>query len=473
MLKRVFALLLCLALVASAGCAYRRSEPHRKETLPDLPGKTQPPENVERPLPRAEDNLAKSDEEAVEENINGVDLEDDFEITERAESESTTQSKVGLTQNEMLRIGQQMSTAANVNILQNYYTIVPTEITLNLKYNQYATTYDYFLITAENQVDILESPQTGSAVICHGTNSEKLALHQKVAGEAIGDSNIWYMVSCKDDGSIKTGYIHSANGVPRTFQFDKMLQSVRELERQVKEGKLNFISNYKNANGAPPKKGDSATDEYGTRIYQSAPGYTSPDTNSDFRYIPDGILLRILGETGDFYKVKVLTYDGEYFVPKKYIEADNALTQLSQAIVVDRNQQNQATFEIGSDGSISMVSYTYATTGLQGASSFATPLGFYKSIEKKDKFHYLKDGSSEIAGYAPFAIRFCGGAYVHGVPVAYKEENGEKVDPGHIEYLQTIGTFPRSHMCVRNYTSHAKFLYDLVDPAVSAIIVIE
>jgi len=473
MLKRVSALLLCLALVVSAACTYRRSEPRRNDTLPDIPRETRQPERDETPSPKTEDNLAKSDEDAVEENINGLDLEDDLEITDEAESRSATQSKVGLTQNEMLRVGQQMSTATNVSVLQNYKTTVPPEITLNLKYDQYAITYDYFLITAENQVDIHESPQSGSTVVCHGVNAEKLALHQKVTGEAIGDSNIWYKVSCKDNGTAKTGYIHSSNGIPRSFNFDKMLQSVRELEQQVKSGKLNFISNYKNVNGAPPKKGDSATDEYGTRVYQSAPGYAEPDTNSDFRYIPDGILLRILDETGDFYRVNVLTYDGEYYVPKKYIEPDNALSQLSQAIVVDRAQQNQAAFEIGQDGSITMVSYTFSTTGLQGETSFATPLGYYKSIEKKDKFEYLKDGSDEIAGYAPFAVRFCGGAYIHGVPVAYKEENGEKVDPGHIEYLQTIGTFPRSHMCVRNYTSHAKFLHGWVDPAICAIIVIE
>lgn len=30
---------------------------------------------------------------------------------------------------------------------------------------------------------------------------------------------------------------------------------------------------------------------------------------------------------------------------------------------------------------------------------------------------YLKDGSPEVAGYAPYASRFTDGAYIHGVPV--------------------------------------------------------
>jgi hypothetical protein len=208
------------------------------------------------------------------------------------------------------------------------------------------------------------------------------------------------------------------------------------------------------------------------RIYQSAPGYLQADTQAEFRYVPDGMLVRLLDETGEFYRVRVDSFNQELFVPKNYIDVNDALNQLTQAIVVDRSQQNQAAFEL-SDKEIRMVSYTLATTGLRGQSSFETPLGFYKTLEKKERFQYLKDGSNEIAGYAPFATRFCGGAYIHGVPVAYQEEGGEQVDPGIKEYLHTIGTFPRSHMCVRNFSSHAEFLYNWLEPANGAVIVIE
>ena len=120
-----------------------------------------------------------------------------------------------------------------------------------------------------------------------------------------------------------------------------------------------------------------------------------------------------------------------------------------------------------------MVSYTLATTGLKGETSFETPLGYFRAIEKKERFEYLKDNSDEIAGYAPFALRFCGGAYIHGVPVAYEEKDGERIDPGIQEYLHTIGTFPRSHMCVRNFSSHAEFLYNWFDTENGAVIIIE
>ncbi|NLC06515.1 MAG: L,D-transpeptidase, partial [Syntrophomonadaceae bacterium] len=162
----------------------------------------------------------------------------------------------------------------------------------------------------------------------------------------------------------------------------------------------------------------------------------------------------------------------DFYIPKQYIDKAAVLSRLNQVVVVDRNQQNQAAFETRENG-LDLISYTLSTTGLAGDGSFETPLGSYKVINKVDRFEYLQKNTSDVAGYAPFAIRFTGGAYIHGVPVEYEEKNGEKVDPGSKEYLHTIGTFPRSHMCVRNFTSHAEFLYNWMDGQNGAVIVIE
>ncbi|MGL5636936.1 MAG: L,D-transpeptidase, partial [Bacteroidales bacterium] len=64
------------------------------------------------------------------------------------------------------------------------------------------------------------------------------------------------------------------------------------------------------------------------------------------------------------------------------------------------------------------------------------------------------------------ANRFSGGAYIHGVPV-------ELPATALIEYSPTLGTSPRSHMCVRNATSHAKFIYDWAPVDATIIVVID
>ena len=95
-----------------------------------------------------------------------------------------------------------------------------------------------------------------------------------------------------------------------------------------------------------------------------------------------------------------------------------------------------------------------ATTGLHRPPyAQETPPGVYIIQEKKPRMIYLVDGTTETGGFAPYASRFTNGGYIHGVPVNAPRKSL-------IEYSSTLGTTPRSHMCVRNATSHAKFIYD-------------
>ena len=469
MRRKVFTIIIAIFLLVTVSCSYRRSIPPNNSPVPKQDEKQA---KVKTPQQKQPDKLAKSNKNSIEENINGIEINSDKKLTDTAESQGATQISVGVNQDEAVKINGTADNISSSNVLQQFQTKLPSEIQYGVQYNRYDLSYDYFLITNEKEVTIYKTPDPNDTIVCKAYSGEKLALHQKVSGKALGNSDVWYKVSCKMNGAINIGYIHSANGLVRTFSFDKMLAGLQALQKEISKGKLHFISNYKNVNGAPPSKNGAAVDQYGMRIYQSAPGYVQADTNSDFRYIPDGMLVRILDETDAFYRVHAITFDKELFVPKKYIDPNVTLNQLSNVVIVDRNQQNQASFKISSS-SIVLTSYTLATTGLKGNTSFETPLGYYKTIEKKERFQYLKDGTSEIAGYAPFAIRFSGGAYIHGVPVTYEDKNGEKIDPGIKEYLQTIGTFPRSHMCVRNFSSHAEFLYNWINIDNGAIIVIE
>ena len=49
----------------------------------------------------------------------------------------------------------------------------------------------------------------------------------------------------------------------------------------------------------------------------------------------------------------------------------------------------------------------------------------------------------------------------------------DRIDPGHIEYSGSLGTIPLSHKCVRNITSHAKFLHDWVVIGEASVVVID
>jgi len=451
-------------MVTVAGCSYRRDVPPGQ--TPNSGQQQTPSQNMQR-----EDKLAKSDKENVEENINGYDIEDEQRITKTTDRDE--QNKISfLSQAQKIQVLNSIGPKKINTILEEFQTVLPDEIIDSIQYTQYDMAYDYFLVTADNGSEIRENPAPDAPVIAKVENLDKVSLLQRAEGKEFDDSDIWYRVGFQIGDQIEEGYIHSNAGKTRNFRFDKMLDSINDLKQQVDQGELHFISNYKNQNGTPPQEGNAAIDEYGYRVYHSAPAYEQADTASTYRYIPDGMLVRILDETGEFYHVNVPTFGGDFYIQKQYIDTNVTLSQLNHIVVVDRNQQNQASFELNENG-LSLVSYTLSSTGIPGEFSYETTLGIYKAIEKRERFEYLKSGTQEIAGYAPFALRFTGGAYIHGVPVAYEEENGERVDPGLIEYMHTIGTFPRSSMCVRNFTSHAEFLYNWIDTKTGAVIVIE
>ncbi|QTM00064.1 L,D-transpeptidase family protein [Iocasia frigidifontis] len=414
-----------------------------------------------------EDRLAKTELENVEENINGYNLEDDLKMTLMAQKDKESEI-MGISQEEKRKLLKNIKPASMNEVLEEYNTHLPEQINDARQYFKYNISFDYFLTTAEEGAEIRDNPTPDSTVLGKLDNLDKASLLQRVESE----NNIWYRIIFSDGEQVQEGYIPSTTGTPRVFRFKKMQESVSNLKQLLAQGELHFINNYKNRNGAPPQEGDIAVDEYGYRVYHSAPAYQQADTGSNYRYIPDGMLVRMLGESGDFYHVNVPTFGGNYYIPKKYIDPNVTLSQLKHVIVVDRDQQNQAAFEVVDDA-LNLVSYTLSTTGISGDFSFETSLGIYKAIEKKERFEYLKSGQQDVAGYAPYATRFSGGAYVHGVPVKYKEEGGKKLDPGTIEYLHTIGTFPRSSMCVRNFTSHAQFLYNWMNTQNGAVIVME
>ena len=458
--KKTVYVFIFLLVVLTAGYGYFNFIDTDPKETPDQQAEEQP----------REDRLPKTELEGVEENIHGFDIEDDVEITEELSREETDvlALKPPVTR-EML---EDIDPDQENTVLKEYDSQLPENINGELQYFAYNLSYNYFLITEEDGAEIREGPNPANPLIGQVENLSKVSLLQRVEGEEVAGSNIWYRVAAEDGEEINEGYLHSTAGKPRSFRFERMKEVINVLREEVAAGDLHFISNYKNQNGTPPQEGDAAVDEHDYRVYHSAPAYEEPSTEANYRYAPDGKLVRILNETDDFYHVNIPTFGDNFYIPKQYIDPDVRFNNLNHVLVVDNDQQNQAAFEVVEDG-LNLVSYTLSTTGMAGEFSFRTSPGLYKAQEKRDRFQYLKKGEDEIAGYAPYALRFSGGAYVHGIPVSYEEENGERIDPGLTEYIHTIGTFPRSSMCVRNFTSHAEFIYNWMDNQSGAVLVID
>lgn len=472
-MKKYFFILLVLVL-ALTSCGIRglnRAEKPNNQTQigPDI--------NTEEGGIGGEKIVDKDDYET---DINYIDINEDREITKSYLSNTGEKKDISFQQNSITNSSNRANTdgfANNMNAIstaQMYVTQIPEDIDVDIRYHNYDIPYDYLLITSDN-VNIQESPSLGSTVLGKATQYSKVKLEGRANidnSSNLDNTQVWYLLSWLEGGKTTYGYVTNDAGVPRRFRFDSMSEELKKLEYSLTQQKYGYISNYKDKNGSPPLKDGKAVDEFGIQAYQSAPAYYDLENKNEFRYFPDGMIVFILDEAKEYFLVRNLVYDGDYWIPKQFISFDDNLDRLDKAIIVDKVNQNEALFE-KINGKWTMISYTLATTGVPEENKYETPTGSFKVLQKRDRFFYLDHKTGEIGGYAPYGTRFSAGAYVHGVPVDYIKKDGENIDPGIKEYLLTIGTVPRSAKCVRNYTSHAKFVYDWADLNDTAVIVID
>lgn len=261
----------------------------------------------------------------------------------------------------------------------------------------------------------------------------------------------------------------------RFFQWDKIREKLRIVDSiQMEHVTWGVLQNKSNVNGEAPLVAEWHRDDYkrvsdrnNVERYQGIPLYGEADAQTPELYGRDGSPVRIIqSDTTDRVVVETINFEGRWNVPKKYVKNISDTVTFHRVAVVDRTMQTIATFEKSGDKWL-VRSMNPATTGARRPPyQMPTPLGIFVVQEKKPRMLYTHDGSSVIAGYAPWASRFSNGGYVHGVPL-------NSVNAPQVEWSASLGTTPRSHMCVRNVTSHAKFFYDWARVFNSLVIVIE
>lgn len=269
--------------------------------------------------------------------------------------------------------------------------------------------------------------------------------------------------------------IYPYKDTTRQIQWEKIKERLALLENiQLGSQQWAVLQNYKNRNGEAPlvknfrrNSHKRIIDSFGMERYQSVPLYFLADTLSPERYAQDGELARFLSNEGNFMKMEPIYTGDVWMVPQRYVKLISDSVVFNKAVFVDRHNQNIVTLERTNRSQWIVRSMNPVTTGrFRPPYSHETPLGMFVLQEKKRKMVYLKDGSPEVAGYAPYASRFTDGAYIHGVPVQLPRTE-------EIEYSHSLGTTPRSHMCVRNATSHAKFIFEWAPVNETIIFILE
>lgn len=261
----------------------------------------------------------------------------------------------------------------------------------------------------------------------------------------------------------------------RVFQWDKIKENLAYVENFQRE-RITYaiLQNYKNQNREAPTVKNFVRNAYtrvsdtlGVERYQSAPLYVVGETDAPTLYGRDGSLVKLISsDTISMVKIEGISFKGTWDVPKRYVKTLGDSIRFNYIIFVDVTNQNTAVIE-RTEKEWKIRSMNPATSGVHKPPyAMETPVGMFVIQENKTKMYFYKDGTTEIGGFAPYASRFNNGGYIHGVPTNNPKGNI-------IEYSTTLGTTPRSHMCVRNASSHAKFIFDNAKPLQSLVIVID
>lgn len=261
----------------------------------------------------------------------------------------------------------------------------------------------------------------------------------------------------------------------RRFQWDKIKEELANIENAINdEGYWAVLSNYKNLNTEAPTVKNfvrddygRVTDNYGVERYQSVPLYSIDNTKEVERYGRDGWVVKVEPDSsGTLKKIRGVSFEGEYWIPSRYLIEWGNTPKFGKVAVVDVTNQNIATLERKEDG-WHILSMNPATSGVhRPPHAQETPTGIFAIQEKKSKMFYFKDGTNVIHGYAPFASRFSAGAHIHGIPT-------QDPQAPFTEYSSSLGTVPKSHKCVRNASSHAQFVYRWATVKESLVLVIK
>ena len=408
-------------------------------------------------------------------------------------------------------------------VIEHYDDQWPEGVTINIeyeRYNDYPTWPHYVVNLNGDRQRVYQGPSkysNGIDSLYYGERCKVLELIQNEEGE------FWYMFVTKVEGQDYIAFIQTDKVEKREFRLEDMYEHVQALAGFGSLGPVVYINNYRNLSGIPPELASGEYyDPYGYRRGQSAPGYYNSSLLGDFRYIPDGALCIIeeviditeieqnsvmFNSLGEFVpssggiegvdshtpesimqtiqeynansvpyvtKVYVPSFGVSLYIDSVYIDMEKMMQGgFGQAVVVDRANQNSAVFEY--DNGWQIISISYVTTGKSSETAVPTPLGYFMAIEQKDIFEYEEEGGDENEGFAPYAIRFSGGGYLHGVPMKYEfdSEGNRKPVYTYTESILSIGTVPESHMCIRNFTSHAKFMYDWIVIGSCSVIVFE
>lgn len=338
-------------------------------------------------------------------------------------------------------------------VVANYDNRIPGDVKIHLKYpGEHPNVYDYVFITSRT-ANVREIPSMDAKILAKYSYNQKLPLLSKV----LYLGNYWYKV---DLGKGREGFISTSVSEQRNFRFDMALDRIQRLENFLRTEraagrKIAATNSYApNPNHVDLQKNK---DKYGTSADQNTAGRNA---EGELIYIPDRSLISIHSAGNGQSTVKALSVPDVLTISNKNISYTNIPeTNFTKVVAIDTLHQNFMLFEKDPNAGWELISYVYSKTGLDSKLGFETPKGYFSAAFAKYVMPY-NDENGQKQGAAKYAVRFCGGGYVHGTPINEEEEVNREFFMKQKEF--TLGTYSGTRKCIRTTEPHAKFIFDWV-----------
>ncbi|WP_028857255.1 SH3 domain-containing protein [Psychrilyobacter atlanticus] len=339
-----------------------------------------------------------------------------------------------------------------------------------------------------SKVNIRSEASINGRILGRTKVKEKIEVLGRVNGDRIRNNRLWYKVRYKN----YSGYLHSSVIVKREFRFEEMAKRARNLDLFIAEAEVNNWSTERIIQYAPGSSEEEGTpvDEYGNRGEQSIIGiYTNPSGKNSLRHLSDGRIIAIKGKVQGKDLIRIPDSMRKYRIESGNTRKINLDKGINRIIVIDLKNQNQGIF-LKEDDVWQLISYSLITSGINNnRDSYETPKGYFlvgntvrqvifpyeEKVKKEDLGEGVVENITEeglneddyevVKKYsrANYGIRFSGGGYIHGIPLKddiVEELGNEKAVKERKERaIITLGTYKRSHKCVRSPEEHESFLY--------------
>ena len=353
----------------------------------------------------------------------------------------------------------------------------PENMKMNLKYSKNAPKSSDNFVFVKSSSNLKKAPNNASENVDVLKYKDKPELLFEMTSSTVAKNETWFYVKNNKENVISEGFLSADNGIKRGFYWREIGEKINLINTFIVNSNREKKDLYVISAYVPLSKSYySPVDKFGNRATQSVKGYLKSSLEGEYINLPDQTLFKKLSETKDYIELETPFYGGSYYVknnPKTFKKME-LKDKINKYIAIDTQSQSEVALERNTTtNQYEVITYSLVTTGKDnGYSSYDTPHGVFMVAHTRTYMMFTRNlranetigaipsrlkagGNQVIAGEAPYAIRFSGGAYLHGIPGPIGASSESKWYTA-----AKIGTYKESHKCVRHYDDQIKFLFD-------------